>query len=427
MGEINCHLREPLPRGGVDSHLARYQRVRALSEALCAPLAVDDYQVQSILETSPPKWHLAHVSWFFETFMLQEFLPGYRPFHPRFAYLFNSYYYQVGKMHPRPQRGLLSRPTLEQVIEYRRHVDHWMGELLARADAGLQPELERRLILGLNHEQQHQELMLMDIKHNFFVNPLRPAYREDLQISSGSAPPMAWQEAAGGLLRIGAGEAGFAFDNERPRHEVLMRDHRLASRLVTNGEYLDFIRDGGYQDPRLWLADGWSLIHERGWSHPLYWEKTDGVWREFTLAGPRPLDLEQPVAHISFYEADAYARWCDKRLPHEAELELALVQQDLDRGQFLERDRLHPQVADEAGQWFGDLWNWTCSGYAPYPGFKPLNGAMGEYNGKFMSNQMVLKAGCCVTPGDHIRSSYRNFFYPHDRWAFTGLRLAEDC
>ena len=425
--EENIRVLEELsPQEGLEGLLARYQRVRTLSETICAPLEVDDYQLQSIVETSPPKWHLAHVSWFFETFLLQEFLPGYRSFHPRFAYLFNSYYYQVGKMHPRPRRGMLSRPTLQQVIDYRRHVDHWMGELLATADEQRWPELVRRLTLGLNHEQQHQELLLMDIKHNFFVNPLRPAYREDLQLSSGSAPEMDWQEATGGLFRIGAEAKGFAFDNERPRHQALMQDHRLATRLVTNGEYLDFILDGGYQEPRLWLADGWALIHEQGWKHPLYWEETDGSWSEFTLGGPQPLAPDLPVAHISYYEADAYARWCDKRLPRENELELALAGREPEAGHFLQRDALHPQVAAETGQWFGDLWNWTASSYAPYPGFQPLNGAMGEYNGKFMSNQMVLKGGCCVTPADHIRASYRNFFYPHDRWAFTGLRLAED-
>jgi ergothioneine biosynthesis protein EgtB len=411
--------------GGEGALAARYDRVRGLSERICAPLAVDDYQLQSIVETSPPKWHLAHVSWFFETFLLQQFLPGYRPFHPRFAYLFNSYYYQVGKMHPRPRRGLLSRPTLEQVIDYRRHVDRWMHELMTKADRQQWPELERRLNLGLNHEQQHQELLLMDIKHNFFVNPLRPAYREDLPDSSATAPPLAWQEAGGGLFGLGAQDGGFAFDNERPRHQELLQDHRLATPLVTNGEYLAFMQDGAYEDPRLWLADGWAQINQQGWRHPLYWERDDEAWNEFTLGGLRPLNLQAPVAHISYYEADAYARWSNKRLPHENELELALAQQDPTRGHFLERDRLHPQVADESGQWFGDLWNWTSSGYAPYPGFKPLNGAMGEYNGKFMSNQMVLKGGCCVTPGDHIRASYRNFYYPQDRWPFTGLRLAE--
>ncbi len=406
--------------------LGRYEAVRSLSERICRPLEVDDYQIQSIPETSPPKWHLAHVSWFFETFLLAEFMPGYRTFHPRFGYLFNSYYYGVGVMHPRPKRGLLSRPSLEQVFDYRRHVDHWMRELMASADKRLWPELARRVTLGLNHEQQHQELLLMDIKHNFFINPLRPAYREDLATGSGGAPPLEWLERPGGVYAIGAGDAGFAFDNERPCHRQLLQDHRLASRLVTNAEYLEFMQDGSYQEPRLWLSDGWAMINERGWKHPLYWEPSGDGWQEFTLGGLRPLNPHQPVCHLSYYEADAYARWSGRRLPQEAELELALESRSPEEGHYLESDLLHPQPAGTAGQWYGDLWNWTASPYSAYPGFRPLNGAMGEYNGKFMSNQMVLRGGCCVTPADHIRASYRNFYYPHDRWPFTGLRLAGD-
>jgi ergothioneine biosynthesis protein EgtB len=311
------------------------------------------------------------------------------------------------------------------VLDYRRHVDRWMGELLAAADARLWPELERRTVLGLNHEQQHQELMLMDIKHNFSVNPMQPGYREDLTWSDAEAPPLAWREQDGGVFEIGAPATGFAFDNERPRHHALIQAHRLAARLVTNGEYLEFIEDGGYGEPSLWLADGWALSNERDWRHPLYWRQEAGQWRQFTLGGLRPLNLNEPVCHISYYEADAYARWCGKRLPQEAELELALAQQAPAAGHFLERDALHPMPAGAAGQWYGELWNWTASNYNAYPGFRPLPGAMGEYNGKFMSNQMVLKGGCCVTPGGHIRASYRNFFYPHDRWPFCGIRLAE--
>lgn len=403
----------------------RYEAVRALSERICQPLTTDDCQIQSIMETSPPKWHLAHVSWFFETFLLTEFIPDYRPFNPAFAYLFNSYYYGVGSMHPRPRRGLLSRPTLEQVFDYRCHVDRWMRELMALAERQQWPELSRRVVLGLNHEQQHQELLLMDVKHNFFVNPMHPAYREDLTSSSASAASLDWQERVGGLFEIGAPAEGFAFDNERPRHQTLIRDHRLATRLVTNGEYLEFMEDGGYSKPHLWMADGWSLIQEREWKHPLYWLHETGEWRQFTLGGVRVLNPHEPVCHVSYYEADAYARWCDKRLPLEAELELALAEQEPARGHFLEQEVLHPLPAGSAGQWYGDLWNWTASSYSAYPGFTPLAGAMGEYNGKFMTNQMVLKGGCCVTPGDHVRASYRNFFYPHDRWPFCGLRLAE--
>lgn len=410
-----------------ESLLRHYETVRGLSERICEPLAVDDYQLQSILETSPPKWHLAHVSWFFETFVLACFQRDYRPFHERFGYLFNSYYYTVGNMHPRPQRGMLSRPTLAEVFDYRRHVDARMRHLLATADSTRWEDLASRVVLGLHHEQQHQELMLMDIKHNFSVNPLLPAYRSDLPVSSREAPPLGWLDGAGGIHEIGCGGEGFSFDNEGPRHRVLLQDHRLADRLTTNGEFLDFIRDGGYRQPELWLSDGWALIRQRDWRHPLYWREEDGAWEQFTLGGPRPLNPHEPVCHLSYYEADAYARWAGRRLPSEAELELMLETRDACEGNFLDSGQLHPIPAGYGGQWAGDLWNWTASSYAAYPGFKPLNGAMGEYNGKFMSNQMVLKGGCCVTPRDHMRASYRNFFYPHDRWPFTGLRLAEDA
>ncbi len=420
--------RRPLAWPGGEGLSARYQSVRTLSERICAPLAVDDHQLQSIPQTSPPKWHLAHVSWFFETFVLSAYVAGYRPYHPDFAFLFNSYYYGLGEMQPRPDRGMLSRPTLSQVLDYRAHVDRWMAELIGNSRHPDWEELSRRIELGLHHEQQHQELLLMDIKHNFSVNPLRPAYRDSLaQAQAGAqAPPLAWREFPGGIREIGAGDEGFAFDNERPRHRVLMRDYRLADRLVTNGEYLEFMRDGGYDESRHWLSDGWAMVKANGWRHPLYWEARDGEWWQFTLGGMRPLRLDEPVGHLSYYEAEAYARWLDKRLPLEAELEFALAGQDPLAGHFLERDALHPQPAGPAGQWFGDLWNWTASSYCAYPGFRPLAGAMGEYNGKFMANQMVLKGGCCVTPSEHIRASYRNFYYPHDRWPFTGIRLAED-
>jgi ergothioneine biosynthesis protein EgtB len=421
-----------LPRSSdkLDSNAERllrhYEVVRSHSERICQPLVVDDYQLQSIHETSPPKWHLAHVSWFFETFILARFRPDYRPFHERFGYLFNSYYYTVGSMHPRSQRGLLSRPTVAEVYDYRRHVDEQMRRLLIEAGDDQWEDLAFRVMLGLNHEQQHQELLLMDIKHNFSVNPLLPAYRTDLTASTREAPPLGWLEGAGGIHEIGCGGEAFSFDNERPRHRVLLQEHRLADRLVSNGEFLDFIEDSGYRRAELWLSDGWALIHQRGWQHPLYWHDESGAWRQFTLGGLRVLNLDEPVCHLSYYEADAYARWAGKRLPHEAELELMLESQGEYDGNFLESGYLHPAPAGPGGQWAGDLWNWTVTSYAAYPGFKPLKGAMGEYNGKFMSSQMVLRGGCCVTPRDHMRASYRNFFYPHDRWPFTGLRLAED-
>jgi len=417
----------PLAAGTQESPeplLDAYLAVRQASEAICAPLETDDYQIQSITETSPPKWHLAHVTWFFETFVLPRFEPAYRPFDKDFAYLFNSYYQTVGDMHPRPRRGLLSRPTVQEIYRYRAYVDEQMALLFASVNEENLEELAFRATLGLNHEQQHQELLLMDIKHNLFVNPLRPAYRTDLPLPTSEAAELQWIERAGGIREIGHEQTGFAFDNETPRHRVLVQDHRLASRLVTNGEFLAFMNEGGYERTECWMADGWSLIRERGWRHPLYWEERDGEWWQFTLGGMRPLMLDEPVCHVSFYEADAFARWAGKRLPTEAEAECMLAEQPV-RGNFLDSDYLHPVPG--GGQWFGDLWEWTASPYSPYPGFRPLAGSMGEYNGKFMCNQMVLRGGCCATPVGHIRASYRNFFYPHDRWAFTGIRLAEDA
>jgi ergothioneine biosynthesis protein EgtB len=405
----------------------RYREIRAQTEALCQPLAVDDYQIQSIVETSPPKWHLAHVSWFFETFVLRPFAAGYRPFHPRFEYLFNSYYFGVGQMHPRPERGLLSRPTVEEVYAYRAHVDQWMLELADMLPERDWPELESRVTLGLHHEQQHQELLLMDIKHNFYANPLRPGYAPAApKAANGSAPPMAWIDRPGGRFTLGQGPDGFAYDNERPAHPVHVADHRLASRLVTNGEFLAFMDDGGYRSHEHWLSDGWAMVKRERWQAPLYWERDGGQWRQMGLSGMRALDPGEPVCHVSYYEADAYARWAGARLPSEAELEGMLRERPL-QGNFVESGRLHPAVAGKDGQWYGDVWEWSASPYVPYPGFRPRSGAMGEYNGKFMCNQMVLRGGACITPASHMRPSYRNFFYPHDRWAFAGLRLAEDA
>jgi len=402
-----------------------YRQVRAFSERICQPLAVDDHQVQSITETSPPKWHLAHVSWFFEQFILADLQPGFQPFNPRYHYLFNSYYYSVGTMQPRPQRGLLSRPTLQEVMQYRAYVDRAMRSLILEIGEQAYDRLLFRTRLGLNHEQQHQELLLMDIKHNLSVNPLLPAYRDDLPTPEGKSRPTRWLQREGGLHSIGHGGSGFAYDNETPRHSVLLYDHLLADRFVTNGEYRDFIRDGGYRKPALWLADGWTRLQQEGWQHPLYWHWLDGEWQQFTLGGLRPLNPDEPVCHLSHYEADAYARWAGKRLPREEELELLLDEQPV-QGNFVESGLLHPAPAAEQGQWFGDLWAWTASPYTAYPGFRTLEGSMGEYNGKFMSGQMVLRGGCCASTSRHIRASYRNFFYPHERWMFSGLRLAED-
>ncbi|MDX2504307.1 MAG: ergothioneine biosynthesis protein EgtB, partial [Gammaproteobacteria bacterium] len=340
--------------------LAEFDRVRRHTETLCEPLVTDDYQIQSIVQTSPPKWHIAHASWLFEAFVLPHFLPNYRPFHPKYDFLFNSYYYTHGQMHPRSKRGLLSRPTVEEIYRYRAHVNGVMRELLQTIDEERWQELAFFVILGLNHEEQHQELMLMDIKHNFFVNPLKPAYRDDLEIPRGNSRPMAWLKRSGGVHAIGHASDGFAFDNETPRHEVLLRDHLLADRLVTNDEYLEFMEDGGYGEPSLWLSDGWALLQQRGWRHPLYWQQQDDGWGQFTLGGMRELNPHEPVCHLSQYEADAYARWAGKRLPLEGELESMLSEQPV-AGNFADAKLLHPTPAGDAGQWHGDLWAWTSS------------------------------------------------------------------
>jgi ergothioneine biosynthesis protein EgtB len=411
---------------GTGPLLERYRTVRRQMERLCAPLAADDYQVQSTPEVSPPKWHLAHTSWFFETFLLRALDPHYRPFHPRYEYLFNSYYETVGTFHPRNRRGLLSRPTVEEIYRYRAHIDEAMGGLIGRA--GDRGEVAFRVTLGLHHEQQHQELLLMDVKYNFAANPLRPAYHSPPPAPAPERrPPLMWLERGGGVVGVGHGGAGFAFDNETPRHEALLAAHRLASRPVTSGEYLEFIEAGGYHDARHWLADGWHARREHAWEAPLYWEKDGGRWWHMTLGGMRPVAEHEPVCHVSFYEADAFARWRGRRLPSEQELEAACAGRPL-RGNFVESGLLHPAAArDGDGQWFGDVWEWTRSPYGPYPGFRPLPGSLGEYNGKFMCNQLVLRGGCCATPRAHMRATYRNFFYPHDRWPFTGIRLADDA
>ena len=405
----------------------QYLEVRRQFEVLCEPLAVDDYQVQSVLETSPPKWHLAHVTWFVETFLLKPFLPGYQALDARYERLFNSYYNTVGPFHPRAQRHTLSRPTVDEVYAYRAHVDGHMDDLIAECAPVHRAALSQRLTLGLNHEQQHQELLLMDVKRNFFANPMYPVYR-DVPREDRAAPALRWLEFPGGIREIGYAGGVFCFDNEQPRHKVFLRDFRLASRPTTNGEYLEFVEAGGYKRPELWLADGWTAVNERAWHAPLYWMKIDDRWHEMTLSGLRALDPAQPVCHLSCYEADAYARWREARLPTEAEWEAAAGGEPLD-GNFVESGLYHPRAAEDANdhQWYGDVWEWTSSAYSPYPGYRPLEGSLGEYNGKFMANQYVLRGGCCATPHSHMRATYRNFFYPHDRWPFTGLRLAADC
>lgn len=423
---------QPTPAGaaGRATLADQYRRVRALSEHLCEPLAIEDYGLQTTVEASPPKWHLAHVSWFFETFLLRPFLPGYQVFHPRFEYLFNSYYEQTGTgFWPRAQRGLLSRPTVAEVYDYRHHVDAGMARLLSDCPTGHWPEVSARLAIGLNHEQQHQELLVTDIKHHLAFNPLRPAYRGDLpENPPGAATPLTWSEFSGGIVEIGAPGTGFSYDNESPRHRVLLEPYRLADRLVTNGEYLAFIDAGGYRDPALWLSDGWAQSKAQGWRAPLYWEQIDGAWHQMTLAGLRPVHPAEPVCHLSYFEAEAFARFAGKRLPTEAEWEHAAAGRPV-QGNFVDDGRLHPAPAAAAplAQLFGDCWEWTGSAYLPYPGYRPAPGALGEYNGKFMNGQMVLRGGSCATSRDHTRASYRNFFYPQERWQFMGLRLAEDA
>jgi ergothioneine biosynthesis protein EgtB len=409
---------------GAATASARYQAVRRLTEALAAPLTAEDCLIQSMPDTSPVKWHLAHTSWFFETFVMAGRAPGYRPFRAGFDVLFNSYYQTVGPQHPRPHRGLLSRPTLDEVYDYRRHVDAAMATLLA----GDLDEATRAVVeLGLNHEQQHQELILMDVKHALGSNPLRPAYRQRAR-ASATATGRRWIELPGGDVEIGHAGPGFAFDNETPRHRVRLEPFRLASHLVTCAEWLAFMAAGGYARPDPWLADGWSTVQREGWTAPLYWERLADQWHVYELGGRRPVDPAEPVCHVSYYEADAFARWAGARLPTEAEWEHASAGLDLSGGGFLDAGHYHPQAAlDLPGlqQMFGDVWQWTASAYAAYPGYRPLEGSLGEYNGKFMCNQMVLRGACCATPRDHARRTYRNFYYPHQRWMFAGVRLAE--
>jgi ergothioneine biosynthesis protein EgtB len=407
------------------SLLNRYQQVRQISEKICQPLAIEDYTIQSMPDVSPPKWHLAHTTWFFETFVLLPHLPGYTVFDPQFGYLFNSYYEAVGTRHPRHQRGMLSRPTVSEVYRYRAEVDRAMTRLLSAA--AIPPDLADLNILGLHHEQQHQELLLTDIKHILALNPLHPIYRDDLQVQLGATDStFEWLTYPGGLYQIGHAGDEFAFDNESPRHQTYLRDYQLGSRLVTNGEYLEFMRAGGYQQSKYWLAEGWMTVQTCQWQAPLYWESIDGEWWVMTLGGLRKLDEREPVCHVSFYEADAYATWKGKRLPTEAEWEIATL--NLSQvGNFLDSDLLHPTPSkDGQHQFFGDVWEWTQSAYLPYPGFTIADGAIGEYNGKFMCNQMVLRGGSCATPANHIRPTYRNFFPPATRWQFAGIRLASD-
>jgi ergothioneine biosynthesis protein EgtB len=408
----------------------RFDAVRATTLDLVAPLSVEDCALQSMSDASPVKWHLAHTTWFFETFVLERYVRGYRCFHPQFRVLFNSYYNAVGDRYPRPERGLLSRPALDEVLAYRNHVESRLAPLFARAetDAALGELLE----LGLQHEQQHQELILTDVKHLLSRNPLLPSYAERRPIAPAGVGRSSWIACAGGLAQAGHAGAGFSFDNERPRHRVFLAPFELASHPVTHGDFLAFVDDGGYTRPELWLSLGWDTVQAQRWTKPMYWETHDGRWTTFTLHGRTDIDVAAPMTHVSYFEADAYARWAGARLPTEFEWEAAVGNCPVE-GNFLECGALQPLASGAdalpgaPAQPFGDVWEWTRSAYAPYPGFAPAAGAVGEYNGKFMCNQYVLRGGSCATPRSHIRASYRNFFPPEARWQFAGLRLARDA
>jgi ergothioneine biosynthesis protein EgtB len=414
-------------RGGLGAH---YQAVRRTTEDLCGPLAPDDYLLQSMPDASPVKWHLAHTTWFFETFVLTPHVSTYRPFHKDFGFLFNSYYHAVGPRWPRPRRHLLSRPTVLEVYRYRAYVDEQMPALLDKAEATRDAEVQAVVRLGINHEQQHQELVLTDLKHAWSENPLRPSYPAAVD-GALDPPPCRWVAFPERQVWLGSSGHGFAFDNERPRHRVFVTGFQLASRLVTCDEYLAFMADRGYDRPELWLSDGWAARQAQGWTAPPYWDGQGDEWRVVTLAGPRPLDPAEPVCHISYYEADAFARWAGARLPTEVEWETAAAGQPA-VGHFLEGGRFHPSAGpapDDAGplhQLHGGAWQWTASPYVGYPGYRPPSGALGEYNGKFMCNQIVLRGSSCATPRSHARHTYRNFFPPDARWQFSGIRLAKD-
>ena len=404
--------------------LRRYSGIRELTELLAMPLSAEDQCIQSMPDTSPVKWHLGHTTWFFETTLLIPYAPFYQPYDRRYHYLFNSYYESMGARHPRPQRGLITRPSSTQVIEYRRHVDEAMARLL---DGDRTTDIDWLCELGLQHEQQHQELILTDIKHAFFCNPLFPAYTEAPAEPASAGAALSWRSYAGGIYWAGSGDDGFAFDNERPRHRVLLQPFRLASRLVTCGEFMRFVQSDGYRRPEFWLSDGWSFVQSTGVRAPHYWTDHADDWKIFSLNGLQPLNPHEPVVHVSFYEADAYARWSGKRLPTEFEWEAVAASEPL-RGNFLDRTCLHPKPAgEEQSQFYGDAWEWTRSAYDPYPGFRAWEGVASEYNGKFMCSQIVLRGGSCATPAGHIRPGYRNFFPPSARWQFSGIRLAEDA
>jgi ergothioneine biosynthesis protein EgtB len=422
----------PASLSRAQSLLARFHAVREFTDQLCADLAPEDCVVQSMPEVSPAKWHLAHTTWFFETFILKKWLSGYQPDVPQYAFLFNSYYNAAGDMHRRDLRGLISRPTLQETKRYRSSIDSYIDNLIACAGEELFREIEPVLTLGIHHEQQHQELLVTDIKHVFAQNPLYPVFRER-KIDNGKIDiaPIKLVRFEEAIVEIGHDGSGFSYDNEGPRHRALVPAFSLGSRPITNGEYLEFMNDGGYSHPEFWLSLGWTTVNEQRWQAPLYWTKHDGAWWNFTLSGFRPVDENEPVTHVSYFEADAYANWAGARLPTEFEWERAAADLPME-GNFVESQSFHPQASRAApqdrhlAQMFGDVWEWTRSAYSPYPGYRAAPGALGEYNGKFMCNQYVLRGGSCATSRTHIRRTYRNFFQPDKRWQFAGIRLARD-
>ena len=432
-------------RARLEGLLGRFHRIRNFTDTLCSGLEPEDYVVQSMADVSPTKWHLAHTTWFFETFILKKFFAGYRAEIPEYAYLFNSYYNAAGDMHRRDLRGLISRPTVQETQRYRASIDSHIDDLLSDADEKVLDEIEPILVLGIHHEQQHQELLITDIKHVFAQNPLYPVFRDVALACSQSLgrmpnPHLHFIDFEEATVAVGHDGHGFAYDNEGPRHQALVPAFSLASRPVTNGEYIEFIEHNGYTRPEFWLSLGWMTVNEQRWQAPLYWTKRDGAWWHFTLSGFRPVDESEPVTHVSYFEADAYANWAGARLPTEFEWERAALDCPIE-GNFLESELFHPapwhrHPADDHGlkahatkalhQMFGDVWEWTRSAYSPYPGYHATPGALGEYNGKFMCNQYVLRGGSCATSRSHIRRTYRNFFQPEKRWQFTGIRLARD-
>lgn len=412
--------------------LDRYEAVRRFTAHLCEPLEVEDFVAQSMPDASPAKWHLAHTSWFFETFILKEWAGNYRSAVPDYAYLFNSYYNAAGPMHCRDRRGVITRPTVSETMNYREHIDSEMRRLLESASADLLDRLTPRVILGLNHEQQHQELLLTDLKHLFAQNPLFPVYRKRETAREAAVPSgMEWLEFGAGLHEIGHEGEGFSYDNEGPRHRQFIESFKLGKRLITNGEFMEFIVADGYAESAHWLSAGWMEARKQGWQAPLYWFRKDDAWHHFTLHGVEPVNHAEPVCHVSFFEADAFARWAGARLPTEHEWEMTAAHADSAVGNFVDEEHYHPMpvaqnLSGVACQMFGDVWEWTGSSYRPYPGYQAAAGALGEYNGKFMCNQMVLRGGSCATQRGHIRASYRNFFQPEKRWQFSGIRLAGD-